>query len=989
MIYRKYKKHIKDDELIAFVTGNLSKNTKERVEIHLGHCEKCAQRIKDFYASQENFPYKEWESQRNNYIDELRKKVLSNLDLTSVSSTIIKDPQKLPVMTDKSQNSNNISKAQGSMIQLLGKVQKPLIIMIFICITICMVSYAIFSNYHNFSWSDPLIKNPAKDDEGRFWIYQEMEYPLSPHKKLAFYIKGQSYTGTESSSITFDDNNSSNPNGDVLQYRWDHDGALDTDWSINFATHGFYDNSTDNAELEVNDAQSTIADFAGVTVNSASPVVNVGDDKTINEGEMFISLSSFTDPRANTWTATVNYGDGSETQTLAINPDKTFMLSHLYTNSGTYTVTVNVSDDNSRVGTDTALVTVLNVAPLEDYMLGASVCKPQWSAPGDLLSYLAPVLRFQFIDTDPTLNQLTSIPPYPVTDVINPAYAVFNSQGELFAACPQNISRFKFDSLGSYQDALNISREIGDRAEGVALSSIGSVYDKTGDYQQAPSYYNYIAHMTANNNEENFGAKMVNVKHKSIYKIPKKMSKINSTAHIKVYRGENIKVKGQLEPQLENEVIKAKILRPDGKIEVLSDKIVTKVHGVFSYPIEADQSGEWKIILYWDGNNIYENTKMDINVHVISSMGKAIIVLGGGDRNIADWTMFNNVNTDEICKYVYNALVKCNLRKDHDIYFLNPKNTIDVDNVTETHLKYAIIDWAGKQVNSKMPLYIYLLSHGHSDQLLLDKHNSNESYLTRDKLYTWLYNVPSGLSMPVTIDACCSGNFVDKAISMTDSGTSKQSKMKNSKTHSSSYISERSNNMLYLGNSQIDLDSKLRANEMNDFQIYLLSGNIMLSYVVLQFIILILVNILRKKPNIGISLENISILLTFIIIILVCLQPDYIGLAYLLLFILIPLYLISLIEKLSYWWILTEEARKINLTIKKYPEMYLWQGFLLVPITFLITSWIMVWNNYIYNSRKLTVLMLAIVIIRFLPRIFIEGSIVIRKHKIKKLDKII
>jgi len=54
---------------------------------------------------------------------------------------------------------------------------------------------------------------------------------------------------------------------------------------------------------------------------------------------------AFTDAGADTWTATVNYGDGSGAKPLTLNADKTFGLSHVYADNDVYTVTVTVSRD--------------------------------------------------------------------------------------------------------------------------------------------------------------------------------------------------------------------------------------------------------------------------------------------------------------------------------------------------------------------------------------------------------------------------------------------------------------------------------------------------------------------------------------------------------------------------------------------------------------------------------------------------------------------
>ena len=96
---------------------------------------------------------------------------------------------------------------------------------------------------------------------------------------------------------------------------------------------------------------------------NAAPVVNAGNDVTIDEGSIFFREGSFTDPGADTWSATVNYGDGPDDQILVLDPAKTFTLNHVYADNGSYTVTVCVSDDDGAEGCDYLTVTVENVAP--------------------------------------------------------------------------------------------------------------------------------------------------------------------------------------------------------------------------------------------------------------------------------------------------------------------------------------------------------------------------------------------------------------------------------------------------------------------------------------------------------------------------------------------------------------------------------------------------------------------------------------------------
>ena len=53
-----------------------------------------------------------------------------------------------------------------------------------------------------------------------------------------------------------------------------------------------------------------------VTTLNVPPTVNSGSDTTIEASTPLSRTGSFTDPGADTWTATVNYGDGSGVQSL-------------------------------------------------------------------------------------------------------------------------------------------------------------------------------------------------------------------------------------------------------------------------------------------------------------------------------------------------------------------------------------------------------------------------------------------------------------------------------------------------------------------------------------------------------------------------------------------------------------------------------------------------------------------------------------------------
>ncbi len=93
-------------------------------------------------------------------------------------------------------------------------------------------------------------------------------------------------------------------------------------------------------------------------VNNVAPVVSAGGNETLTAGSGVLSRSgSFTDPGADTWTARVNYSDGTGDQTVTLT-GKNFALNHTFTASGTYTVALTVEDDDLGVGTASFNVTV-------------------------------------------------------------------------------------------------------------------------------------------------------------------------------------------------------------------------------------------------------------------------------------------------------------------------------------------------------------------------------------------------------------------------------------------------------------------------------------------------------------------------------------------------------------------------------------------------------------------------------------------------------
>jgi hypothetical protein len=146
----------------------------------------------------------------------------------------------------------------------------------------------------------------------------------------------------------------------------DGNGPVELDPSVtSYIDDTVVDGATYSYQIRARPSNANQDDWSNVvqvTVDNAAPEVDAGPGAAINEGDAFTSSGSFTDPGADTWTATVDYGDGSGVQPLTLT-GKTFSLSHVYADNGAHTVTVTVTDHLGGVGQDTALVAVSNVAP--------------------------------------------------------------------------------------------------------------------------------------------------------------------------------------------------------------------------------------------------------------------------------------------------------------------------------------------------------------------------------------------------------------------------------------------------------------------------------------------------------------------------------------------------------------------------------------------------------------------------------------------------
>ena len=178
--------------------------------------------------------------------------------------------------------------------------------------------------------------------------------------------------------------------------------------------------------------QNTTSTFASAVVSDSGPafggpVVNAGGGGTIVAGSTFTSQGSFTDTNSQSWTATVNYGDGTGTQALRINPvsmtaangdqyslvaSATFNLSHVFARAGSYAVVVSVTNDSGKIGTSSFAVNVAAAPPTvnnTDIHIAPASNPSNFSAPTIINENQSVILTGKFADVNPGTTHTVNI----------------------------------------------------------------------------------------------------------------------------------------------------------------------------------------------------------------------------------------------------------------------------------------------------------------------------------------------------------------------------------------------------------------------------------------------------------------------------------------------------------------------------------------------------------------------------------------------------
>jgi PKD repeat protein len=176
------------------------------------------------------------------------------------------------------------------------------------------------------------------------------------------------YETEEGTELTLYSTGSYDPDGEIASYLWDLDGDGEYDDAVGAnPTHTWMDDSTVTIGLKVVDDDGYWSvDTADVTVHNVAPDTDLDPETACDEGEAFSTTGAIVDPGADTWTATVDYGDGDGEQPLTLS-GKDFTLSNTYYHDGLFAITIKVTDDDDGVGTETLLLAVRDRAPTAEF----------------------------------------------------------------------------------------------------------------------------------------------------------------------------------------------------------------------------------------------------------------------------------------------------------------------------------------------------------------------------------------------------------------------------------------------------------------------------------------------------------------------------------------------------------------------------------------------------------------------------------------------
>lgn len=180
---------------------------------------------------------------------------------------------------------------------------------------------------------------------------------------------GGPYEGYECNSFLFNAENSFDPEGALLEYRWNFNGDW-TEWSsLPYAEYRWLDDFSGSVTLEVSDGDLVSTASVDVLVLNVAPFllsIDTPSDTPQADTETKITVHCFDgDPREgvpslDTCTAVFFWGDGTSTAFAVESGADVAVGSHTYASAGAYEITVTLTDDDGGDSNPASMLLVVN-----------------------------------------------------------------------------------------------------------------------------------------------------------------------------------------------------------------------------------------------------------------------------------------------------------------------------------------------------------------------------------------------------------------------------------------------------------------------------------------------------------------------------------------------------------------------------------------------------------------------------------------------------
>ncbi|MCI0461419.1 MAG: PKD domain-containing protein [Gemmataceae bacterium] len=203
---------------------------------------------------------------------------------------------------------------------------------------------------------------------------------------LTLSLSGATVNEGESLTLAGQFSDEGVPGAHTVVIRWG-DGTTDTltlaPGELTFqATHAYADKgSTGRRQTDlditviVSNSSGSVEEEAEVTVRNVAPDVTAGPESFLAAGLVFVGSGQFTDPGLDAFEAVVDYGDGSDEEVVALRPDGSFDLAHVYATEGSFIVTITIQDDDNGTGTAGFFV--------HTFLAGPAEAQSAFAAPGE------------------------------------------------------------------------------------------------------------------------------------------------------------------------------------------------------------------------------------------------------------------------------------------------------------------------------------------------------------------------------------------------------------------------------------------------------------------------------------------------------------------------------------------------------------------------------------------------------------------------------